>query len=417
MRAALLALQLMPTIAAAQSVHTVDDDGPADFADLQSAVDAAAPGDVVLVASGTYAAFTVSGKGLFVTADLGALVELEGCLTISAVPAGESFVLRGLLPPSDLSIPVVWSSLRIVDCAGPVWVEQATFSAAGQQTYALGSYSCNANLGLIHVEDSDDVTLVRVESYAFLGWPALSTTANEGLSVVRSHVRLLDSRVVGREGFGAVTLDFGKPGEAGAVVRDGTLFASDSELVGGLGGAAWDFEGCIHGGPGGPGLVVEAGGLATLLDTATVGGAGYTALCTPQPDGEPIVLVDDGAVVQEPGIARRVVTTSPHRVGESWGVFVLGVPGDLVFLIGSGQLAALGPIPGIGGQALLGIPFATVFAGTIPASEVLDVPGVVGPLQPGVSAAGRGIQAVLVGADLSLTFSSASHQLLLAAGS
>lgn len=49
-----LALLLLPSLGAAQTQWTVDDNGPADFADLQLAIDTAAPGDVLLIQPGSY---------------------------------------------------------------------------------------------------------------------------------------------------------------------------------------------------------------------------------------------------------------------------------------------------------------------------------------------------------------------------
>jgi pectin methylesterase-like acyl-CoA thioesterase len=52
---ALIVMAIWAGVAPARlSVLIVDDDGPADFSTIQSAVDAAQPGDTVLIQSGTY---------------------------------------------------------------------------------------------------------------------------------------------------------------------------------------------------------------------------------------------------------------------------------------------------------------------------------------------------------------------------
>ena len=59
-----LALPFAPDPSAGGSaVCTVDDDGGADFTDIQPAVDVAVPGDVILVEPGSYGAFDLDEGG------------------------------------------------------------------------------------------------------------------------------------------------------------------------------------------------------------------------------------------------------------------------------------------------------------------------------------------------------------------
>ena len=71
-------LATMGCLAAQTRVFTVDDDAPADFTTIQAAVNAAAPGDVVLVKDGDYVKFTIDGKGISVLADRDAAVRVLG---------------------------------------------------------------------------------------------------------------------------------------------------------------------------------------------------------------------------------------------------------------------------------------------------------------------------------------------------
>lgn len=73
-----LALLLWPVAALAQVVHAV---GPGGHATIQAAVDAAASGDIVLVAAGVYPTFVV-GKSVTITAHPSALVQV---LTTAAI--------------------------------------------------------------------------------------------------------------------------------------------------------------------------------------------------------------------------------------------------------------------------------------------------------------------------------------------
>jgi hypothetical protein len=80
----LLTLFLFAALAPS-NVLTVDDDGPAQFADLASAVAAAVPGDVVLLAPGTYAALTVDK-------DIDLIAEVPGTVWIET--PGQALVLN-----------------------------------------------------------------------------------------------------------------------------------------------------------------------------------------------------------------------------------------------------------------------------------------------------------------------------------
>ncbi len=56
-----LALTLLAPLSAA-GVGTVDDDQPADFPDIQSAIDQVSGGDVLLIQPGIYSAFTLTKR-------------------------------------------------------------------------------------------------------------------------------------------------------------------------------------------------------------------------------------------------------------------------------------------------------------------------------------------------------------------
>jgi pectin methylesterase-like acyl-CoA thioesterase len=58
-------------------------DVPGDYATIQEAIDAAGPGDTIVVAAGTYAAFQVVDKSnIHITATEGATVATQTCILI-----------------------------------------------------------------------------------------------------------------------------------------------------------------------------------------------------------------------------------------------------------------------------------------------------------------------------------------------
>lgn len=107
-RAGLIGLVLGAT-ALGQTTWTVDDDGGADFTDIQPAIEAAADGDTVLVSPGTYSGIDMLGKAIEVRSTDGP--EVTTVLCRAAAPGlrcdsgeGRTTVVQGLgfLPsPSD----------------------------------------------------------------------------------------------------------------------------------------------------------------------------------------------------------------------------------------------------------------------------------------------------------------------------
>ena len=106
---------------AATDVHIVDDDGPADFTDIATAVAAASAGDTLLVRSGTYTGFAVVAKPLVLIADTDALVTITSEVSVEAIPFGQHFALAGMrLQPT--TAPAY--ALRLTDNAGTLWIER-----------------------------------------------------------------------------------------------------------------------------------------------------------------------------------------------------------------------------------------------------------------------------------------------------
>ena len=116
---ALVTVVLLSALATGQAaaqgrLWTVDSRGGADFTVLQSAILAAADGDVVAVRGGPYTPIAVVGRQLTVVADQG-FVRVDGPCRLTNTPEGGTLTLVG---------PLVFSEqLRVFNSAGTIWLE------------------------------------------------------------------------------------------------------------------------------------------------------------------------------------------------------------------------------------------------------------------------------------------------------
>ena len=122
LRSVTLAFCCLFTASAFADVVTVDDDGPADFSDLQLAIDAAGPGDTLLLEPGSYSGASgnrieIRDKGITILATGDERPLLVGGLSIVRVPLGQRCAVRGVevTPTGGLGS-------RVLDSPGPVWI-------------------------------------------------------------------------------------------------------------------------------------------------------------------------------------------------------------------------------------------------------------------------------------------------------
>ncbi|MCA8948828.1 MAG: hypothetical protein KDE27_04955 [Planctomycetes bacterium] len=136
--AAFLLLQAL----AAQAFIVDRYSGPGtNFTSLVTAVANVPDGAVLLVRPGSYSAFVMSGKGLTILADPG--VDIGGDIQIANTAAHQAVTLRGLIWQS---VPPLGRPLKLLQCAGPVLIEQLTQPAGSYYpgpttSFAVGVYA------------------------------------------------------------------------------------------------------------------------------------------------------------------------------------------------------------------------------------------------------------------------------------
>jgi hypothetical protein len=157
------AVLLLASLASA-TTYTVDPNGTGNFTDIQTAILAAQPGDVLLVHAGTYAPFALD-RGLTIIGY--GLCSATGPITIAGIPVGFTGVVVG----------VESATLDIQGCAGHVIVQDMQ-----QPT-------------LISVQNSPDVRFARVSMPAHS-----SATPTSGLTLSASRFELVSSTIRGSNG-------------------------------------------------------------------------------------------------------------------------------------------------------------------------------------------------------------------------
>ena len=319
-----LALALSP------QTYLVDDDGAGDFLDLPEAVAATAPGDLLLVAPGTYTAPTVTHDLTIVASSQGAKPSIFGELVVDGVG---SFTLVGF------SV----SNIQVRDCDGRVRIDDCDLLTS----YDPGHY------GTFVVEDSGVVVISRTHSEP--GWAPMYF-GSVGLRVVSSDVIVVDSEIHGPDGQDdLIDPDWGYEGIA--CFGDCSLQVVGSSVSGGSGG--WSPKGynadgasaIAEGWTGRVDLVIQ-GAVHHLIEGGFDGGGGQ----------RPALEVWDGTV------GWSGVSMSPPEV--TWP---MTVPAEPYFLIvGGDQPGGERRLQAFGAQ---GLPFLAYFC-TGPAA--VELPGVLG---------------------------------------
>lgn len=406
-----------PVLAAPQSdnLWIVDNSGaPADFTELELAMQAAADGDVILVKPGNYGPFSMQGKGVSVIGDEGGIVRVRGPLEIRDLPANSEAVVRNLRTST-----AVLHGMLLENCAGSVHLEECNLN--GQQT-PVDDPLFGAKYHGIRIGQCADVRLSRCvfrggdgNNVGFFGQP---TTGADGLYVESSTVALANSEFYGGHGADAPLDDSysGGPGGDGIRAWDSRLWIDGAFCQGGNGGTG-DFDysllfgkkECGNGGEGGAGLSISSypevwGGVTaasevTLRDLTGFGGSGGGTICgSPGEPGELLFAAGPEAhtLLELTGSARDVRASSPVRAGDLVDIAVQGGSGDF-FLLLVGQTTAPIDLPDQPWPlSLAGNNLTVLLLGTVDGSGELSAQFPV-PLQAaGFGAGNVGVQGVLL---------------------
>ena len=349
--ATLLALGGFALPLARADVLTVDDDGPADHATLQAAVDAALAGDVILVHPGDYAGCLLDGKPLVVAAAVAGEDNrphvLSG-LEVRALATTQTVLLAGLdvdgatatLPPAAAA-----DALLVVDCDGSVRVADCRLTG-----FPEGTHTGATPAGLC-ARDSGDVVLTGCTLTGAVG--ALGSPAGDGgpgLAVDGASVAAWDCTLQGGEGGGYFEffIDSGDGGP-GVDVAGGRAVLEGCDAQGGRGG-----DSAIVWSTGGAGVAVHAEAEAFLRATSTTGGLGGVLFnpfgSAPGPSGQPTVVAGSLTTLAgapTPLAANGSVFASGDPLvltSAGSGVLLVGLDGTNVLLTGWSAPLAVTPL-------------------------------------------------------------------------
>jgi hypothetical protein len=381
-----LAFALTAPDSAAGGARIVDAPGLPPFSNLQDAVDAAADGDTILVASGSYDGFTITNKSLHVVGVQGHAVLIDGAIQVQQLAAHRSVVLAGLRVTGRVLNVLSEPALIVTSSLGHVRVESCNLTGGLGGPLDFNDNYGDGGHGVV-LQASPQVVFAHCAITGGNGngdhtgcWTCTGGDGGYGVRVNLSSAAFYQCVVKGGRG-GTTGLQGGNGGDA---VWQGNswLFAAGSSFTGGAGGNGEDFV-IAWAGDGGDGLFVTEFATAELLDNTYAGGAGGKAIVFPENNGQPgAPIAGPGTVHEHFGEARGVAATRMHFDASNLQVTVLGEPGDKVWLQVSTRPAwrYQGLMPGVHLVANTQVPMTP--AGVIPASGslviALPIPDLVG---------------------------------------
>ncbi|TAJ18277.1 MAG: hypothetical protein EPO68_08145 [Planctomycetota bacterium] len=409
-----LAVALLAPAAAAQALWTVHPNGSADFTSIQAAVDAAAPGDHVLVLAGAHANVVLE-RAITLTSTGGAAIlkpqsgpgATAPALSIRNLPAGEHVCVSGLTVfVGGGGAP---HAVGIADCAGSVWLQDMFVDS-----YGAAALDVRACASVVVADCTLQTNLV----------PALSDGTPQSAPGARvadgARLHAWSSDFFGShgtlQGGGLPTPNAAADGGAGLVVEDALVHCYGGDIRGSSGSTFFGAS-CTSGGNGGDGVVVIDGPSGFAPEVRLVGASvtagfpgSHQAGCGPAPIAGQIFDAAPGSLVALPGPARRFTLPGHANSGAPVALRFDGAAGDFAFVLVSGAAAPGTSIAGLDLHVALA-PLLVVGPFAVPGASATY--GANAPLLPaGVEGIALPLQAVHL--DASLALHASSPRLLLA---
>jgi hypothetical protein len=319
--------------AKASDLLLVDPSVPTAYTEIQPAVDAANPGDIVVVrplvdANARYLPFAVGGKSLTIVGQ-GTLGTIRATMmTITDTASGDIVIVRGLAFAAIPGLPGV----VVTSGDGMVRLEDIISVGGVGDTVAPGP-------GLFaHLAGS-----VIINNCQFTGGAALTgapvTQGAPGLQGLDAHLSVRGGTYVGGAGANGVdgVVADGGLGGAGVQVHGGWQYISEAHVVGGAGGE----PGCSGVGPCDCGVIGNGGDGVVETDTVVVlaamnlqPGSPSESLCSAGFSGQPIS--QNGGIVQQLDTPEHIYTLSyPAQTGVKAKFHFKGEVGEYIFISAS----------------------------------------------------------------------------------
>lgn len=362
--AATAAVLLGATLLSAQQVIVVDGtDGPGtDFTDLPTAVAESQDGDIIAVRPGLYRPFSTS-KGIKVLCDPNTRIENpavpnELSVTVSGLPAGKLFVLRGV---SLGSLFMEGTRMRIENCQGRVVIEDIVAHERGATLPAceiVGSSDVRLHRGTLigrNAIRAEDSTLTITDSALTGVHHPLSAVGSEALAIERCTAVVSRTRM---EGGRATFFGLLLPPAAGVLSTDSelTITGDDQTSVAAGDGASLQDDTPV------PAIIGSGGRLRIHPAIQLTSNGGAPGIATTLPT----------SFVKSPS-----VSASGADLGETLDVELFARPGA-AFLVAAGLSGPPTSVPGLGLLALDARAIVVGIAGIVPVDRrvpiSIDVP-------------------------------------------
>jgi hypothetical protein len=428
-----LVLAVSSNLVAHAAVLVVDPaNGP--FLTIQSAVNAAADGDLVLIESGMYAGFNIDGKGVSVIVDVDANAQINGQIVVRNLPAAASLALSRLLVQGpNAQGPENGAAVRVLDCAGHVRIEVCTLRGGNGGSLSGCEISGHPDAApALEVMNCSDVGVTlsslfggfapNVVKVSCDGFPTLGGHGGQGMRITSSTVAVYDSVLTGGAG-GTAWWVGGSAGDA-IVARDTpsstsftNVFLSNVVLDGSAaGGGAVDYFCCPTPGAGGSAIVADGGCAVRFLDSALLSGLSGANIWGTANVPAPVIEATSGATVSaSSGDAKGLAIPRLLREGQTSLLTFAGNPGEACFLLlaGSMQQTYFAPLKG---TLLLATPFiGPIGLGSLGPTGSIQVPIVAPALPAGIDSITVELQGWVGSGPGSTTLTSSAHLAILSA--